>query len=52
MIDSITGIIQRKEPTNLFIDMNGMVSVEDPCVTARRGPNFRSILGINRSITP
>ena len=24
MIDSITGIIQRKEPTNLFIDMNGM----------------------------
>ena len=25
MIDSITGIIQRKEPTNLFIDMNGMV---------------------------
>ena len=25
MIDSITGIIQRKEPTNLFIDMNGLV---------------------------
>ena len=46
MIDSITGIIQRKEPTNLFIDMNGMVFNISICLR-----DYEELPDLNQEIT-
>jgi len=46
MIDSITGIIQRKEPTNLFIDMNGMVFNISICLK-----DYEELPDLNQEIT-
>ncbi|HIF29343.1 MAG: Holliday junction branch migration protein RuvA [bacterium] len=46
MIDSITGIIQRKEPTNLFIDMNGLVFNISICLR-----DYEQLPGLNQEIT-
>ena len=46
MIDSITGIIQRKEPTNLFIDMNGMVFNISICLK-----DYEELPDLNEEIT-
>ena len=46
MIDSITGIIQRKEPTNLFIHMNGLVFNISICLR-----DYEQLPGLNQEIT-
>ncbi|MDC1146067.1 Holliday junction branch migration protein RuvA [Candidatus Marinimicrobia bacterium] len=46
MIDSITGIIKRKEPTNLFIDMNGMVFNISICLR-----DYEELPDLNQEIT-
>ena len=46
MIDSITGIIQRKEPTNRFIDMNGMVFNISICLK-----DYEELPDLNQEIT-
>ena len=46
MIDSITGIIQRKEPTNLFIDMNGLVFNISICLR-----DYEQLPELNQEIT-
>ncbi len=46
MIDSITGIIQRKEPTNLFIDMNGLVFNISICLR-----DYEQLPRLNQEIT-
>ena len=46
MIDSITGIIQRKEPTNLFIDMNGLVFNISICLK-----DYEELPDLNQEIT-
>ena len=46
MIDSITGIIKRKEPTNLFIDMNGMVFNISICLK-----DYEELPDLNQEIT-
>ena len=46
MIDSITGIIQRKEPTNLFIEMNGMVFNISICLK-----DYEELPDLNQEIT-
>jgi Holliday junction DNA helicase RuvA len=46
MIDSITGIIQRKEPTNLFIDMNGIVFNISICLR-----DYEELPDLNQEIT-
>jgi Holliday junction DNA helicase RuvA len=46
MIDSITGIIQRKEPTNLYIDMNGMVFNISICLK-----DYEELPDLNQEIT-
>ena len=46
MIDSITGIIQRKEPTNLFIHMNGLVFNISICLK-----DYEQLPGLNQEIT-
>ena len=46
MIDSITGIIQRKEPTNLFIEINGMVFNISICLK-----DYEEIPDLNQEIT-
>ena len=46
MIDSITGIIQRKEPTNLFVDMNGLVFNISICLR-----DYEQLPGLNQEIT-
>ena len=46
MIDSITGIIQRKEPTNLFIDMNGLVFNISICLR-----DYEQLSRLNQEIT-
>ena len=43
MIDSITGIIQRKEPTNLFIEINGMVFNISICLK-----DYEELLDLNK----
>ena len=46
MIDSITGIIQRKEPTNLFIEINGMVFNISICLK-----DYEELPDLNQEIT-
>jgi|TARA_B110000444_G_scaffold181308_1_gene170109 Holliday junction DNA helicase RuvA len=46
MIDSITGIIQRKEPTNLFIHMNGLVFNISICLK-----DYEQLPELNQEIT-
>jgi|TARA_Y100000389_G_scaffold45645_2_gene40470 holliday junction DNA helicase RuvA len=46
MIDSITGILQKKEPTNLFIDMNGMVFNISICLR-----DYEQLPELNQEIT-
>ena len=46
MIDSITVIIQRKEPTNLCIDMNGLVFNISICLR-----DYEQLPGLNQEIT-
>ncbi len=46
MIDSITGTIQRKEPTNLFIDMNGFVFNISICLK-----DYEDLPDLNQEIT-
>ena len=46
MIDSITGIMQRKEPTNLFIDMNGLVLNISICLK-----DYEDLPDLNQEIT-
>ena len=46
MIDSVTGIIQRKEPTNLFIDMNGLVFNISICLR-----DYEQLPRLNQEIT-
>ena len=46
MIDSITGIIQRKEPTNLFIHMNGLVFNISICLK-----DYEQLPDLNQEIT-
>lgn len=46
MIDSITGIIKRKEPTNLFIDINGMVFNISICLR-----DYEELPDLNQEIT-
>lgn len=46
MIDSITGIIQRKEPTNLFIEINGMVFNISICLR-----DYEELPDLNQEIT-
>ena len=46
MIDSITGTIQRKEPTNLFIDMNGLVFNISICLK-----DYEELPDLNQEIT-
>ena len=46
MIDSITGTIQRKEPTNLFIEINGMVFNISICLK-----DYEELPDLNQEIT-
>jgi len=46
MIDSITGIIQKKEPTNLFIEINGMVFNISICLK-----DYEELPDLNQEIT-
>ena len=46
MIDSITGIIQRKEPTNLFIEINGIVFNISICLK-----DYEELPDLNQEIT-